>query len=95
MKEDIAGNNTEDVADLDQRALAICTECLVELLCVLDGLGDDFEGLKLWNELTKGVDAAHGVEGLEEGIVAVYFEVLIHKQVADTLEFFVQPVGIV
>ena len=31
-------NDAEDVTDLDQHTLAICTECLVKLLCVLNGL---------------------------------------------------------
>ena len=37
VEEDVAGSNAEDVADLDQRALTICVECIVKLLSVLNG----------------------------------------------------------
>ena len=82
VEENVAGNNTEDVTDLDQCTFFLYPECLVELPSVLDRLGEDLEGFKLRDELAKGVDTAHGIEGLKEGTAVLCVEVLVHKRVA-------------
>ena len=61
MEEDVTGNNTEEVTDLDQRALTVCAECLVKLLSVHNRLREDFDGLKPQDKLAKGVDTVHEV----------------------------------
>ena len=55
VEEDVAGSNAEDVADLDQRALTICVECIVKLLSVLNRIGEDLEDVKIWDELADEV----------------------------------------